>query len=90
LNVVTDRDGGSFVRVSVADTGTGIPPQVAAVLFEPFVTTKGDGLGIGLSICRTIVESHGGRLWMEANEGGGTVFRFRLPITQAEGKIGAL
>ncbi len=70
---------GEDVRVSVADTGPGLPAEVAAQLFQPFVTTKPDGMGIGLSICRTIVESHGGRIWAEANPGGGTVFRFTLP-----------
>ena len=86
LKISTVRDGEDFVRVSVADTGTGMPPEVAAVLFQPFVTTKGNGLGIGLSICRTIVESHGGRLWMDAKEGGGTVFHFRLPVARDDGK----
>ncbi len=78
-DITTARDGEDFVSVSVADTGPGLAPEVAASLFQPFVTTKAQGLGIGLSICRTIVEAHGGRLWMEPNDGGGTVFRFRLP-----------
>jgi len=68
-----------MVAVSVADTGSGIPPSIEAQLFQPFVTTKRDGMGIGLSVCRAIVEAHGGRLWSEANPGGGTVFRFTLP-----------
>lgn len=84
LTVTTARDGETFVRVSIADTGSGIAPEVAAMLFQPFVTTKGDGLGIGLSICRTIIESHGGRLWTQANEGSGTVFHFRLPLAPDE------
>jgi two-component system sensor kinase FixL len=82
LVVATTQDEDDGVRVSVADTGPGLAPDVAAVLFQPFVTTKATGLGIGLSICRTIVESHGGRLWMEPNAGGGTVFQFRLPAAQ--------
>jgi C4-dicarboxylate-specific signal transduction histidine kinase len=72
------------VEVSVADTGPGLPPEVADSLFEPFVTTKPDGMGVGLSICRTIVEAHGGRLWAEPNPGGGTVFRFRLPVALSD------
>lgn len=72
-----------MAAVSVADTGSGIPPSIEAQLFQPFVTTKSEGMGIGLSVCRAIVEAHGGRLWCEPNSGGGTVFRFTLPI-QAE------
>lgn len=68
------------VRVSVSDTGCGISPAVAAHLFQPFVTTKADGMGIGLSTCRAIVEAHGGRLWWEPAPGGGTVFHFTLPL----------
>ena len=80
LTVSTARDGEEFVLVRVADTGPGLAPEVAASLFQPFVTTKEHGLGIGLSICRSIIESHGGRLWMEPNKGGGALFQFRLPV----------
>jgi len=73
-----------MVAVSIADTGTGIPPSIEAQLFQPFVTTKADGMGIGLSVCRAIVEAHGGRLWCEPNPDGGTVFRFTLPTEAAE------
>ena len=69
------------VQVSVTDTGSGIPPEIAARLFQPFVTTKPDGMGIGLSISRTIVEAHGGRLWLEPNPAGGSAFHFTLPTT---------
>lgn len=67
------------VLVGISDTGNGIPEEIEAKLFQPFVTTKPDGMGIGLSVCRTIVEAHGGRLWVEPNPGGGSIFRFTLP-----------
>ena len=72
----------SMVAVSVADTGSGIPAAIEAQLFQPFVTTKSAGMGIGLSVCRAIVEAHGGRLWVEPNPGGGSVFRFTLPVAE--------
>jgi two-component system, LuxR family, sensor kinase FixL len=70
--------------VSVADTGPGISPRIADQLFQPFITTKRSGMGVGLSISRTIVEAHGGRIWVEAREGGGAVFRFTLPLVGRE------
>jgi two-component system sensor kinase FixL len=84
LVVAAVPTGAGEVEVSVADTGPGLPLEVADRLFEPFVTTKPDGMGVGLSICRTIVEAHGGRLWAEPNPGGGTVFRFRLPVVLSD------
>ena len=66
------------IQVSVADTGSGLAPDVVSQLFRPFVTTKQQGMGVGLSICRTIVESHGGKIWAEPNPGGGTIFHFTL------------
>jgi two-component system sensor kinase FixL len=80
---------GNMVELAVADTGPGISEEIAAKLFQPFVTTKPHGMGVGLSISRTIVEAHGGAMWVEANEGGGAVFHFTLPaategVTDAE------
>ncbi|OIM88558.1 PAS domain-containing sensor histidine kinase, partial [Bradyrhizobium elkanii] len=67
---------------SIADTGPGISPDIADRLFQPFVTTKEQGMGVGLSICRTIIESHGGRIDVMPNAGGGTVFQFILPFAE--------
>jgi two-component system sensor kinase FixL len=70
---------GEIVEISVADTGPGLPETVCARLFQPFVTTKPSGMGVGLSVCRTIVEAHGGELQAQDKGGGGTVFRFTVP-----------
>jgi two-component system sensor kinase FixL len=86
-NLTISATGGpdGLVTISVADTGTGIAPEMTKQLFQPFVTTKREGMGVGLSICRTIVEAHGGRIWAESNQPKGTVFRFTLRgVTQEE------
>ncbi len=75
---VASRAEGAGLRVSVADCGPGISPEVAAHLYEPFFTTKSEGMGMGLNICRSIVEFHQGRLWHEHRPGGGTVFHLTL------------
>lgn len=72
------------VQLSIADTGTGLPEPIKARLFSPFSSTKEAGMGIGLSVCREIIESHGGKIWAEANPSGGTTFRFTLPLIQPE------
>ena len=78
LIVTTTPIDEETVEIAVADSGPGLPKEIAAHLFEPFVSTKPNGMGLGLSICRSIIESHGGRLRSEANPGGGTIFRFTL------------
>jgi two-component system sensor kinase FixL len=77
----TRRVSATHVEVSVADTGPGISPDVRNALFSPFQGTKAEGLGIGLSISRTIIEAHGGKIWAEDRQEGGTVFRFTLPLS---------
>ena len=77
--------GNGMVAISVADTGTGITPDMAGQLFQPFVTTKPHGTGVGLSISRTIIEAHGGEIEARPNPVGGTIFRFTLrAVTQEE------
>ena len=84
LTVATAPTPDDMIEISVADTGTGLAPEVSAQLFQPFVTTKRQGMGVGLSISRTIVESHGGAIAARPNSGGGTVFTFTLPAVTKE------
>ena len=71
------------VMFSVKDRGHGVPSSISGMLFDSFYTTKDDGMGMGLNICRSIIESHHGRLWFENNPEGGCTFRFTLPISAA-------
>jgi two-component system sensor kinase FixL len=86
LAVAVAPEGQGQVRVSVADTGPGIAPEIADHLFQPFITTKVQGMGVGLSISRTIIEAHNGRIWAESNANGGTTFNFTLTAVQ-EGDV---
>jgi two-component system sensor kinase FixL len=83
ISTASGKDG--MIAISVADTGSGIAPEVMPQLFQPFVTNKRHGMGVGLSISRTIVEAHGGQIDVEPNPAGGTVFRFTLrAVTQED------
>jgi two-component system sensor kinase FixL len=78
------RAADEMIEVAVSDTGHGFGPDSQANLFQPFFTTKETGMGVGLSISRTIIDTHGGRLWAETNETGGATFRFTLPAASAK------
>ncbi len=83
LRISTARDSDDYTLVSICDTGPGLAPEVAANLFQPFTTTKEQGMGIGLSICRSIIEAHGGTLWATPNEEAGVTFSFKIPVATA-------
>jgi two-component system, LuxR family, sensor kinase FixL len=84
LTIATVEQPDGMAEISITDTGPGIAPEVASQLFQPFVTTKPHGMGVGLSISRTIVEAHGGRLWAEPNPMGGTIFGLTLRALSKE------
>jgi signal transduction histidine kinase len=85
LSVSSDAYGHDRAIVSVADTGAGISSQDAERIFDPLFTTKADGMGMGLAICRAIIEAHEGRLWLAPNSPRGAVFQFTLLTTPAAG-----
>ena len=82
LLVSTGQSRANGVLVAVRDSGPGIDPEHIERVFEAFYTTKSSGVGMGLSICRSIIDAHGGRLWADANEPRGAVFQFTLPNAQ--------
>jgi two-component system sensor kinase FixL len=84
LTTTNTRVADDMIEVAVSDTGTGFPDDVKANLFQTFFTTKETGMGVGLSISRSIIEAHGGRMWAENNEAGGATFRFTLPAAPSE------
>ncbi len=86
LVVMISPADGNQVKISVADSGSGIAPEIAEQLFQPFITTKRHGMGIGLSISRAIIEAHNGRIWVEPNPTGGTIFHFTLAVVN-EGDV---
>jgi PAS domain S-box-containing protein len=90
LSISTEQTDGGGVLVSVRDSGPGIDPDHLDRVFDPFYTTKSSGVGMGLSICRSIIDSHGGRLWVEANAPLGAVFQFTLPGAEGSSNISRL
>ena len=80
ITIEVSKEGNDAIQVIISDTGKGLGSDDIDKVFDPFYTTKSSGLGIGLSISRTIVESHGGRIWAQCNPEGGATFRFTLPI----------
>jgi two-component system sensor kinase FixL len=82
LSVSTAARADGFHEVRIADTGPGLPESVSSRLFQPFVTTKKSGMGVGLSICQSIIEAHGGRIWADSKAGSGTLFCFTVPATE--------
>jgi signal transduction histidine kinase len=85
LLVRTRRFDARYAQVIVEDSGTGISEENAGRLFNAFFTTKAEGMGMGLSICRSIVEAHGGRIWAESQPGKGAVLQFVLPLAEGTG-----
>ena len=85
LRIRFERHDYHGVLITVEDSGTGIEPQNIGRIFEPLFTTKSNGMRMGLSICRSIIESHGGRLWASPGQHYGTVFQFTLPVCSVKG-----
>ena len=84
MSISTEQSQTGDILVAVRDSGPGIDPEHLERVFEPFYTTKTSGIGMGLSICRSIIDAHGGRLWAEANRPRGAVFQFTLPAARED------
>jgi two-component system sensor kinase FixL len=84
LLISTVIDSAGVALISVSDTGAGLSEEIAGQLFQPFTTTKAQGMGVGLSISKSIIDNHGGRIWVESNPEGGAVFKFTIPLAVAE------
>lgn len=82
LRVTSSQSGENFVRVTVSDSGPGIEPNIAERLFHPFNSSKSSGMGVGLSICHSIITSHEGKVWVEPSDLGGTSFHFTIPLAR--------
>ena len=85
LRIATGKTASGGVIVSVQDSGLGVNPSDMERIFDAFYSTKPDGLGMGLSLCRAIVQAHGGKLWVSAGTAGGAIFQFTLPLGSGQG-----
>jgi signal transduction histidine kinase len=83
LSIKSENTGHNSIRVSIEDTGSGIDRSDADRVFKPLFTTKTRGMGMGLSICKSIIESHGGKIWVSAGASRGSIFQFELPVHQS-------
>jgi signal transduction histidine kinase len=84
VTISVEAEEKGWIQLHVSDNGAGVDPAVRSRLFEPFVTTKANGMGLGLLVTKSIVEGHGGRLWFTPNPDGGTTFTFTLPVANGE------
>jgi C4-dicarboxylate-specific signal transduction histidine kinase len=84
LRIRSELKQPDLLHVAIEDTGTGIDPSIALNVFKPLITTKDGGMGMGLSICQSIITSHGGRIWVEPASKRGSIFQFEIPVTAPE------
>jgi len=90
LHVLSNVDNKDKINVVIQDTGPGLDPSIVDRVFMPFVTTKSEGMGMGLSICQSIIESHGGNLWISQTGISGTIFQFSLPVADASHSLSSV